>query len=186
VRGDRQEHKLVCSQCGRVSNGEGGWHAEQSESHEVLYCRECWQEEFGGRKDAAKVDWRGNARTRRELLRPLKDERVVVISGTSREQDWLYARQFTLRVGSISFLDWGETWAHTGEPGDLFGAAWVYRCPLRRWPLFVTELWDLISPSADLRIPRALNPGAIHEQLQNIVQTTSPSSNPEGFTSNLL
>jgi hypothetical protein len=176
---------LVCSQCGTTSAADpSGWHLEWSDADEVFYCGRCWAQTPKPNERQATPDWRANARARRDLLRPFKDETVVAVWARKRE-----GRPFPIRLGSIRFLDAGETlWYHDDEDGttvtteDLFGFAWIYRCPLHTWPIPFLEglsLWDFIFGGADLRLRRSLNDERIHDQLLAIVQMTSPTSNPD-------
>jgi hypothetical protein len=158
------------------------WHLEWSDGHEVFYCGRCWSQTAKDDKREAKPDWRANARARRDLLRPFKDQTVVAVWARERE-----SRPFPIRVGSIWFLDAGETlYTEFGEhwTQDLFGFSWIYRCPLRSWPLPSREglsLWDFLERSAGLRMRRSLNDQPIHAQLLAIVKMTSPTSDPDHF-----
>lgn len=168
---------FTCSRCGRVFRPKGGWHAEFVAGREMTYCDDCWKQ-VSWQFEPAPVDWKANRKRRRELLRPLSEERVVVIPGT---QEWTYIHTFTLRVGSIQFLDAGETFGIFGLPGDLFGSAWIYRCPLRRWPFLVKSFWDFSLGDTALRIPRSQNDSRKLDELRAIIRKTSPTSNPKSF-----
>jgi hypothetical protein len=39
----------------------------------MTYCPECWKRESARFEPAAKVDWKANAKRRRDLLRPLTE-----------------------------------------------------------------------------------------------------------------
>jgi hypothetical protein len=145
----------------------------------VTYCRDCSKQVASDRRrrfEPAPVDWKANRKRRRDLLRPLSEERVVVFPGTQESVD---ANSFTLRVGSIRFLDAGETFGTHLMPGDLFGSAWIYRCPLRRWPFLVKNFWDFSIGGTALRIPRYQNDLRKHDELHAIIDKTSPTSDPE-------
>jgi hypothetical protein len=177
---------LVCSQCSRTSDEDpGGWYSEWEDGHETFYCRRCWSQTGKGAGRQAKPDWKGNARARRDLLRPFKDQTVVAVWARERE-----GPPFPIRVGSLDFLDLGQTyWTGGGlddweveTTEDLFAGAWIYRCPVRTWPIpFVEGLspWDFTFGGAQLRIRRSLNGHEVHDQLLEIVRTTTPTGNPD-------